>query len=242
MLGTAQRTSYSSVGFAQKLKSEMDRVTKDSRLVVNEIFFSIQGEGTRTGMPCVFVRLTGCNLRCSYCDTAYAFHEGHSMSLEEILDRVRSYGCRLVEITGGEPLLQAAVRELMDRLVEEGTQVLLETSGERDIGNINPRVVTIMDVKCPSSGESGRNRRENLALLRRHDELKFVIGNREDYEWATDLVRREKLSEHLTVLFSPVHGQLPAEELAEWILEDRLPVRFQVQLHKVLWGANARGR
>jgi 7-carboxy-7-deazaguanine synthase len=211
------------------------------RLVVNEIFYSIQGESTHVGRPCAFVRLTGCNLRCNWCDTAYAFHEGQAMLLDEVLDRVRAYGCRLVEVTGGEPLLQPAVLPLMERLVAEGYEVLLETGGSLSIADVPAGVKRIVDVKCPGSGETERNLWENLGELRDGDELKFVLAGREDYLWAREQIARRGLDRQVPILFSPVHDKLDPTEMARWILEDGLVVRVQVQLHKSLWPAATRG-
>jgi len=210
-------------------------------LTVNEIFHSIQGESTRAGEPCVFVRLTGCNLRCVWCDTAYAFHEGTSMSLEGVVARVASYDCGLVEITGGEPLLQADAVPLMRALLEAGYRVMVETGGSLPIDVVPEGVARIVDVKCPGSGEAARNRWENLQVLRAGDEVKFVIADRADYDWARERVQEHALADVCPVLFSPVHGQLPARSLAEWVLADRLPVRVQLPLHKILWPDVARG-
>jgi 7-carboxy-7-deazaguanine synthase len=210
-------------------------------LRVNEIFHSIQGETTRTGLPTTFVRLTGCPLRCGYCDTAYAFHEGETMSLDAVLDAVRAAGARYVTVTGGEPLAQKNCLPLLERLCDAGFDVSLETGGAIDVTPVDARVVKILDIKTPGSGESGRNRLENLALLTRRDQIKFVICDRADYEWSRDLLRRERLEQRCEVLFSPSHGQLAPGLLADWILADRLPVRLQIQLHKVLWG-DVRGR
>lgn len=214
---------------------------ENATLKINEIFFSIQGESTYAGLPCVFVRLTYCNLRCTYCDTSYAFTEGRDMALEEILSQVEGYGCRLVEITGGEPLLQKNVHLLMTELCDRGYQVLLETGGHMSIRTVDSRVVRIMDIKCPSSGESDKNDWSNIEALTARDEVKFVIGNREDYEWAKRILFQHKLNERCTVLFSPVFNALPNRQLAEWILEDKLPVRFQLQLHKYIWEPDRRG-
>jgi 7-carboxy-7-deazaguanine synthase len=211
------------------------------RLVVNEIFHSIQGESTHAGRPCVFVRLTGCNLRCVWCDTAYAFHEGSPMTVDAVLERVRGHDCRLVEITGGEPLLQPAALQLMERLLAEGYEVLLETGGSLSIAEVPEGVRRIVDVKCPDSGEADRNLWENLAHLRDGDELKFVLASRDDYVWARDQVKDRELAGRAPILFSPVHGSLDAAEMARWILEDGLPVRMQLQLHKLLWPAATRG-
>jgi 7-carboxy-7-deazaguanine synthase len=210
-------------------------------LRVNEIFHSIQGESTHAGRPCVFVRLTGCNLRCEWCDTAYAFHEGVAMTVDEVVERVKEYDCALVELTGGEPLLQSDAIELMRALLACGHEVLLETGGSLPIEHVPEGVRRIVDVKCPGSGESARNRWENLDALRPGDELKFVIASRADYDWAVGVVRSRELQEKSPVLFSAVHEGLPAGELARWVLEDGLPVRLQIQMHKILWPAAARG-
>ncbi len=208
-------------------------------LVINEIFYSIQGESTYAGLPCVFVRLTACNLRCTWCDTTCAFHEGRPMSLGDVIVKVLEYNCPLVEITGGEPLLQPNVFPLMTRLCDLGKKVLLETSGSVDVSQVDPRVVKIMDLKCPGSGESDKNRYENLRHLDKKDEVKFVIADRADYEWARDQVRQRQIAG--TILFSPVWEKLPLKTLAEWILADRLPVRLQTQWHKFIWGPETRG-
>ena len=211
------------------------------RLIVNEIFFSIQGESTHVGRPCVFVRLTGCNLRCVWCDTAYAFHEGEPASVDEVLARVRAHPCKLVEVTGGEPLLQPAVLPLMERLVAEGYEVLLETGGSLSIAQVPPGVKRIVDLKCPASGEVERNHWDNLQHLREGDELKLVLADRDDYLWAREQIARRGLDRLATVLFSAVHETLDPAEMARWTLEDGLAVRVQVQLHKVLWPAATRG-
>jgi len=211
------------------------------RLFVNEIFLSIQGESSLAGRPCVFVRLSGCNLRCVWCDTAYAFHEGREMDVAEVLDRVRELRCGLVEVTGGEPLLQPGAIDLMERLLGGGYEVLLETGGSLPIDRVPVGVRRIVDVKCPGSGESGRNLWENLDRLREGDELKFVLADREDYLWARDQIRSRGLDRLAPVLFSPVQGTLDPGQMARWVLEDALPVRVQVQLHKVLWPGVARG-
>jgi 7-carboxy-7-deazaguanine synthase len=211
-------------------------------LTVNEIFHSIQGESTHTGRPCVFVRLTACDLRCSWCDTPYAFHEGRKMSVEQVVADVDAYGCPVVEITGGEPLLQQDVYPLMAQLVERGHTVLLETGGHRSIANVPQGVIRIMDVKCPSSGESEKNCWSNLDVLRPADEVKFVIQDRADYDFARDVTTRHGLLDRCTaVLMSPVHGVLAAKDLAAWILADRLPVRLQLQAHKYIWSPDTRG-
>jgi len=210
-------------------------------LRVNEIFHSIQGESSHAGRPCVFVRLTGCNLRCVWCDTAYAFHEGSSFTVAEVVERVAAYHCPLVEVTGGEPLLQAEAIDLMLALLERGHQVLLETGGSLPIEGVPVGVLRIVDIKCPASGESERNRWENLDALRPGDELKVVIAGREDYDWAVRLLRARSLHETVPILFSAVDGDLSAGELARWVLDDGLPVRVQVQMHKILWPAAERG-
>jgi len=211
-------------------------------LTVNEIFHSIQGESTHTGRPCVFVRLTACDLRCSWCDTPYAFHEGRKMSIEQVLADVDAYGCPVVEITGGEPLLQPDVYPLMTQLVERGTTVLLETGGHRSIANVPDGVIRIMDIKCPASGESAKNCWSNIDLLTTRDEVKFVLQDRGDYEFAREVVARHDLLKRCAaVLMSPVHGVLPARDLAAWILADRLPVRLQLQAHKYIWSPETRG-
>jgi 7-carboxy-7-deazaguanine synthase len=211
-------------------------------LTINEIFHSIQGESTHTGRPCVFVRLTACDLRCTWCDTPYAFTEGRKMSVDDIVARVDEFGCDLVEITGGEPLLQRDVYPLMRRLLDGGRTVLLETGGHLSISEVPAEVIRIVDVKCPGSGESGRNHWPNLELLTRDDEVKFVIRDRADYEFAREVVHRYGLLERpRAVLFSPVHDVLPAKDLAAWILADKLPVRLQLQAHKYIWGADVRG-
>jgi 7-carboxy-7-deazaguanine synthase len=211
-------------------------------LTVNEIFHSIQGESTRAGDRCVFVRLTGCDLRCSWCDTPYAFHEGRKMSVEDVVTAVEGYGCPLVEITGGEPLLQEGVYDLMDRLLAAGHTVMLETGGHRPIDRVPARVVKIVDIKCPGSGEASHNEWGNLDRLAPHDEIKFVLADRADYEFARDVVERRQLaSTAAAILFSPVHGALDPKMLSEWVIADRLPVRVQLQLHKFIWSPTTRG-
>jgi 7-carboxy-7-deazaguanine synthase len=212
-------------------------VSSTQRLRVTEIFHSLQGETSTVGLPTVFVRLTGCPLRCGYCDTAYAFSGGELIDIATILARVTAYGARHVTVTGGEPLAQPACHALLVALADAGFRVSLETSGALDIGNVDPRVVRIVDIKTPGSGEVERNRWENVALLARDDQIKFVICGAADYAWARDVVERHGLAERVDeVLFSPSHGELSPTELADWILRDRLPVRLQIQLHKLLWG------
>jgi 7-carboxy-7-deazaguanine synthase len=210
-------------------------------LQVNEIFYSVQGESTYAGRPCVFVRLTGCNLRCRWCDTAYAFYDGETLTVEQVLERVRAYKCPLVEITGGEPLLQDEVHSLIDRLLLEGYEVLIETGGSLDVGRLDPRVVKIVDLKAPGSGMDRLNNLDNLRYLDRKDQIKFVVANRRDYQWAKQMMAEYALAEKAQVLFSSVFGELQPRELAEWILADRLPARLQIQLHKYLWDPDRRG-
>jgi 7-carboxy-7-deazaguanine synthase len=211
-------------------------------LTINEIFHSIQGESTHAGRPCVFVRLTACDLRCSWCDTPYAFHEGHKMSVDEVMAAVADYGCPLVEVTGGEPLLQDDVYPLMERLLADGREVMLETGGHRPIDRVPAAVVKIVDVKCPASGESARNDWSNLDRLAPHDQVKFVVQDRADYEFAKDVIARHDLtSRTAAVLISPVHGVLDARTLSEWMLADRSPARLQLQLHKFIWSPTTRG-
>jgi 7-carboxy-7-deazaguanine synthase len=211
-------------------------------LTINEIFHSVQGESSYAGQPCVFVRLTACDLRCSWCDTPYAFDEGGKRSLEDVLAEVARYDCPLVEITGGEPLLQEDVYPLMRRLVEGGKKVLLETGGHRSTERVPADVVTILDVKCPGSGEAHRHDWDNLSRLRRHDEIKFVIRDRTDYDYAKDVISRHGLVQRAAAIHvSPVHGELDPRRLAEWVLTDRLPVRVQLQVHKIIWDPQTRG-
>ncbi len=216
-------------------------MTTSETLQITEIFHSIQGESTRVGQPCVFVRLTGCPLRCTWCDTEYAFHGGKTMSLETILEEVQSYGCPLVEVTGGEPLHQPNALVLLKKLCDAGFQAMIETSGTFDISAIDPRVSIIMDVKCPGSGMTDRMQWANIEHLSPKDEVKFVLKDQADYEWARDTVNHYHLGNRCTVLFSPVFGSLDLRPLAEWILKDRLPVRFQVQLHKLIWDPETQG-
>ena len=211
-------------------------------LTINEIFYSVQGESSYAGRPCVFVRLTACDLRCSWCDTPYAFYEGTKRSLESVLAEVDGYACPLVEVTGGEPLLQADVYPLMEGLLARGRTVLLETGGHRSTARVPAGVVTILDVKCPGSGESAKNEWTNLDRLRPHDEVKFVIKDRTDYEYARDVIARYDLARRAAVVhLSPVHGVMDARTMAEWVLADKLPVRVQLQLHKYIWDPATRG-
>jgi 7-carboxy-7-deazaguanine synthase len=213
----------------------------DARLKIYEIFYSLQGESTFAGRPCVLVRLTGCQMRCSWCDTEYAFHGGAWMSLEEVLAKVAAFGCPLVEVTGGEPLLQPSCLPLLTALCDAGYEVLLETGGGLDIAPVDPRVRRILDIKCPGSGESGNNRWENLGQLRSTDEVKFVVADRADYEWARGVIAERGLAGVCPLHFSPVWESCPPAELAAWILADRLPVRLTLQQHKILWGKDTRG-
>jgi len=211
-------------------------------LTVNEIFHSIQGESTRAGRACVFVRLTACDLRCSWCDTPYAFYEGRKQSVDEVVDAVERFECDLVEITGGEPLLQADVYPLMNRLLASGRTVMLETGGHRSIERVPQAVVKIVDVKCPGSGESEKNEWSNLGRLAPHDEVKFVVAHRADYDFAREVIALHDLSSRCAaVLISPVHGVMDPRVLSEWMLADRLPARLQLQLHKFIWPPDTRG-
>jgi len=217
------------------------RAAADARLKIAEVFLSLQGETSLAGWPTVFIRLTGCPLRCQYCDTAYAFHGGQWRTIDELLAEVKAHGVRHVCVTGGEPLAQKPCLELLARLCDAGYVVSLETSGAIDVAGVDPRVVRILDLKTPGSGEVERNLWKNLEALSPLDQVKFVICDRADYDWARGIVTQHGLAARLTVLFSPSHEQLPARELADWIVADRAPVRMQVQLHKYLWG-NERGR
>jgi 7-carboxy-7-deazaguanine synthase len=215
---------------------------REPTLTINEIYHSIQGESTWAGEPCVFVRLTFCDLRCTYCDTEYAFYEGKKQTLKEIVDAVAALHCPLVEITGGEPLLQKNVLPLMALLADAGHTVLLETSGAHDISKVDPRVHRIMDLKTPGSGECARNLVPNVEHLTQRDEVKFVIGSREDYEWSREQVEQHGLAQRCrAVLFSPIFGRIDPREIVDWILADKLPVRFQLQMHKFIWTPAKRG-
>lgn len=205
-------------------------------LRIHEIFFSLQGESSRIGLPTVFVRLTGCPLRCGYCDTAYAFQGGKNLPLGEILERVAGYGAHYVTVTGGEPLAQKQCLSLLHKLCDAGYDVSLETGGALDIGGVDPRVSVILDIKTPGSGEAEKNRWDNLPLLKPRDEVKFVLCDRADYDWAKQVLRERGIADKCSVLFSPVYSSLNPTDLADWILQDKLPVRMQVQLHKILWG------
>jgi len=210
-------------------------------LKVNEIFFSIQGESSRAGLPCVFVRLTYCNLRCSYCDTEYAFYEGSDFSTDEIINKVKSYSCNLVEITGGEPLMQNECLNLMKKLCDSGFDVMLETGGSLPIDGVDPRVMIIMDLKCPSSGMMKKNLYDNIELLKKIDEVKFVISNREDYDWSKEIIKKYRINKKCDILFSVAFGLLELITIANWILEDKLNVRFQLQMHKFIWHPETKG-
>ena len=208
---------------------------------INEIFKSIQGESSSAGIPTIFIRLTGCNLRCKWCDTKYAYDEGVDLTVDEVIDRVNALGLSLVQITGGEPLLQDDVYRLMDSLLDNGYNVSLETNGSIDLSKVDKRVIKIVDIKCPGSGESDRMDFRNFNYLTKSDEIKFVIKDRDDYNWAKEIIERFNLSEKCNILFSPVFGEIEPRELAEWILEDNLNVRFQIQLHKLIWHPEMRG-
>jgi 7-carboxy-7-deazaguanine synthase len=215
--------------------------SRKSTLKVNEIFFSIQGESSHAGRPCVFIRLTYCNLRCTYCDTEYAFFEGKDMSIEQIMQKVAEFKCKLVEVTGGEPLIQKNVHLLMKKLCDSGYEVLLETAGHINISPVDKRVKKIMDLKCPSSGESEKIYWKNIDYLHAGDELKFVIGDRSDFEWAVNIIHARNLGYKNIILFSPVFGRMENKQLAGWILEEKLSVRMQLQIHKYIWEPDKRG-
>lgn len=210
--------------------------TRENEIRINEIFYSLQGESSRVGLPTVFVRLTGCPLRCGYCDTAYAFHEGKTRQIDDVLSEVASYDARHVCVTGGEPLAQKTCLTLLTKLCDTGYSVSLETSGALDVSAVDARVSRIVDIKTPGSGEVARNHWANLDILNAHDEIKFVITSAADYEWARNELKQHRLHERCPVLFSPAFGELDHADLAAWVLRDRLPVRMQVQLHKVIWG------
>ena len=211
-------------------------------LKVNEIYYSVQGESTYAGLPCVFVRLTFCNLRCTYCDTEYAFYAGKDLSISQVIGEIKKYNCKLVEITGGEPLVQMEeCLELMKQLCDEGFEVLIETGGSLSIKEIDPRVKIIMDLKCPSSGMEKKNLYENINYLKTEDELKFVIGSREDYDWTVDVMKKYNLENKCKILFSVVFGKLEPEKLVNWFLEDKINVRFQLQMHKIIWHPETKG-
>ena len=219
--------------------SDKTELKATDRLRITEIFFSLQGEAVSVGCPTVFIRLTGCPLRCGYCDTSYAFQGGEWYTFEDILQEVARYNTRHVTVTGGEPLAQKPCSNLLSRLCDAGYQVSLETSGALDVSAVDSRVVKVMDIKTPASGEADKNLESNLQYLTSQDQIKFVLCDRQDYDWAVTLLQRDALADKCEVLFSPVHGQLEARQLADWILADQLPVRFQIQLHKLLWGNEA---
>lgn len=221
---------------AEGEKAPLPIAKRSASLRINEIFLSLQGETSRTGLPTVFVRLTGCPLRCGYCDTAYAFHEGETRDIDDVMLAVAGHGTPYVCVTGGEPLAQKACLVLLERLCDAGYSVSLETSGAIDIAPVDARVSRIMDIKTPGSAEVDKNRWENIELLTAHDEVKFVLCSEDDYRWAVEVLRKYNLAERCPVLFSPSYADVPPAKLAEWILRDRLPVRMQMQLHKVLWG------
>jgi 7-carboxy-7-deazaguanine synthase len=211
-------------------------------VTINEIFYSVQGESTYAGRPCVFVRLTACDLRCSWCDTPYAFYEGSKRQLDDVIAEVERFDCPLVEVTGGEPLLQQDVYPLMQAFLSRGKTVLLETGGHRSTARVPEGVITILDIKCPGSGEAGRMDWDNLALLRPHDEVKFVVRDRADYEYARQAIADHDLARRVAAIhLSPVHNVLDARELSGWVLSDHLPVRVQLQLHKFIWSPDTRG-
>ncbi len=209
--------------------------------MVNEIFKSIQGESSKVGLPCIFIRLTGCNLRCTWCDTEYAFYEGKDFTVDEILNAIQPLGISLVEITGGEPLLQEEVYPLMATLIEQGYEVMLETGGSLSLEKVPKEVIKILDIKCPGSGEVSKNLWANLNFLEPKDEAKFVILNREDYEWSKSTLYKFEIHKKAHILFSPVYDRLDLKDLTEWVLQDNLPIRIQQQLHKTIWGKDAIG-
>lgn len=211
------------------------------KLLVHEIYVSVQGESTFAGVPCVFVRLAVCDSRCTWCDTPHAFNKGHVMEMDDVIARVLSYECPVVELTGGEPLLQEEALALMTKLADRGLTVLLETSGAHDVSRVDPRVHVIMDIKCPASGEAARNRWENLAVLKPSDQIKLVIASKDDFDWAIDRVREHRLDERFTVLVSAAFGHVKPVDLATWLVESKTRARMQLQLHKYIWPPDARG-
>jgi len=210
-------------------------MTKDKTLRITEIFFSIQGETSKMGLPTVFIRLTGCPLRCQYCDTSYAFYGGEIMLIEDIINQVKKFNCKDICVTGGEPLAQINSKKMLNQLVDLGFQVSLETGGSISLAGIDKKVKIVMDIKTPDSGEATKNRWENIDLLKKSDELKFVICSREDYQWSKDIIDKYKINEMCPILFSPCSESLDPRDLAEWILRDQLSIRFQMQIHKILW-------
>lgn len=219
----------------------MSSEQKADSLIVNEIFYSIQGESSYAGLPCVFIRLTGCNLKCTYCDTRYAFNEREKVSIDKIISHVVNYNTPLVEITGGEPLLQKGVYSLINKLLKQNKIILLETNGSMDISKVKDQVIKIMDIKCPSSGMSEHNLFFNIEKLTNNDEVKFVIGDKEDYEWAKEIIKKYNFCTGCKILFSPVFDKISSQLLTTWILKDQLYVRFQIQLHKYIWSPDKRG-
>ena len=211
------------------------------KLMINEIYHSIQGESSYTGKPCIFIRLTYCNLRCSYCDSEYTFHEGEEWTIDQIIEKIKIYPCKLVEVTGGEPLFQENCIGLLERLIEEKYEVLLETSGSLSIKNVPKKVVNIIDFKCPSSKMMKKNLWENIEYIKEKDEIKFVIANKEDYNWAKQKINEYDLTKKCTVLMSPVYKEIESKEIVEWILKDSLNIRFQIQLHKEIWDSEKKG-
>ncbi|MFH0924020.1 MAG: radical SAM protein [bacterium] len=210
-------------------------------LKINEIFKSIQGESSYAGLPCVFIRLSGCNLNCTYCDTQYARKEEYQLPLKQVLTKVKGYNCKLIEVTGGEPLLQDSIYDLCEGLLNEEYKVLLETNGSLSVSKLDPRIIKIMDVKCPGSGEAGKNQYENISFLRPDDEIKFVLTSFSDYEWAYKVIGDYDLTKKCKIILSPSHQQMEIKDLAERVLKDNLNVRCQIQLHKYIWGADKRG-
>ncbi len=211
------------------------------KLKINEIYYSIQGESSYTGLPCIFIRLTYCNLRCTYCDSEYTFHDGEDMTVNEIITKIKQYKCNLVEVTGGEPLFQKGCIELLQKLIDSKYNVLLETSGSLSIENVPKKVINIIDFKCPSSNMKKKNYWENLKFIEQKDEIKFVIGNKEDYEWAKRKINQYNLTSKCMVLMSPIYKEIEPKTIIEWILNDNLDVKFQIQLHKNIWENETRG-
>ena len=210
-------------------------------LKINEIYFSVQGESSYSGLPCIFIRLTYCNLRCTYCDSEYSFYDGEKMKIDEILKEIKKYSCNLVEVTGGEPLLQKNCVNLLNELIKNNYDVLLETSGSLSISDVPNKVINIIDFKCPSSKMDSKNMWDNINYLKKNDEIKFVIGDRIDYEWTKQKIEEYKLNQICNILMSPVYGEIEPKEIVKWILEDNLKVRFQIQMHKEIWPADKKG-
>ena len=210
-------------------------------LKINEIYFSVQGESSYSGLPCIFIRLTYCNLRCTYCDSEYSFYDGEKMKIDEILKEIKKYSCNLVEVTGGEPLLQKNCINLLNELIKNNYDVLLETSGSLSISDVPNKVINIIDFKCPSSKMNSKNMWDNINYLKKNDEIKFVIGDRIDYEWTKQKIEEFKLNQICDILISPVYGEIEPKEIVKWILEDNLKVRFQIQMHKEIWSADKKG-